>query len=186
MYVDSLKKAYAVSLPVPLGNLPHKLAFPCYDYMPTRFSDYYSESMPSKRILLVHGQRILRESLKTCLTYLGGWDVVAVSSPEQGLLYACHGKIDVVIFDISACGMNFFAFLKELRSELHNQQVPVVLTGEDVEYFDLDCFKNLGVAGILKVSGDPMALPNKIATMLGWPKPACVCLPNPQLNNDTH
>ncbi len=126
----------------------------------------------TKKILLINSEPHLQEILHTCLTQLGGWQVLSVSSPLDGLLQADQEQPDAIVFDLSTFGMNFFSFLKRLRAQPTTQTIPVILVGTDTKWFDYNLFQEFQVAGIIEYPADLSSLPQTMTFLLHWPDDA--------------
>jgi len=128
----------------------------------------YGVIMITKKVLLIHSEPTVQEVLQACLTNLGGWQVLSVRSPLAGLQVAAQEQPDAIVFDLSTCGMNFFTFLKRLRSCSETHQIPIVLITVESKWLSQSALRPLQIAGVIDYSINPAELPRQIATLLNW------------------
>ncbi len=122
----------------------------------------------TKTLLLINGDRNQREVLQEYLSYFGNWDVSTTPYPLAALASAAEHQPDVILFDLSTCGMTFFSFLKHLRSQPETQNVPVILMAAGIQWFNADIIKDLEIAGVINYDRLLIDLPQQIATLLNW------------------
>lgn len=122
----------------------------------------------TKMIVLIHSEPRMREVLKDCLVHLGGWQVLGVDSPLQGLEKAFYLQPDAIVFDISTFGMNFFTFLKRLREQPDTQLIPVVLIASGAKWFSLQNIQEFQSVWVIDDLFDPTRIPKQIAKFLDW------------------
>jgi CheY-like chemotaxis protein len=105
--------------------------------------------------------------LDICLSYVG-WHVLIAGSPLEGLAYAVQDPPDVILFDLSTSGMNFFAFLKRLRKNPLTDSIPIVLIGNETDWLQSLPLKDLNVAGLLDYPTDLNQFHSQILVLLNW------------------
>jgi CheY-like chemotaxis protein len=121
----------------------------------------------SKTLLLIHPDPYIRDMLDICLSYVG-WHVLIAGSPLEGLAYAVQDQPDVILFDLSTSGMNFFAFLKRLRKNPLTECIPIVLIGNETDWLQSLPLKDLNVAGLLDYPTDLNQFHSQILELLHW------------------
>jgi len=124
--------------------------------------------MPTKRILVIDDERAICEVVKLCLSDLGGWDVLTVHSPLEGLRRAALDRPDAIVLDISMPEMDGFTFLERLRKNPDTQALPVVLLSAKARWLDPQLLRQYQIAGALAKPFDPIQLSAQIAAFLGW------------------
>lgn len=124
--------------------------------------------MSTKQVLLIDDEAYVREVVQACLQDLGGWDVLAVASAQDGLDKALNMQPDAIVLDISIPGMDGFAFLQQLRANCLTQHIPVVLLSAKAGWFTPQQLQSLGVAGAIAKPFNPVSLTHDIAKALGW------------------
>lgn len=122
----------------------------------------------TKRVLLIDDEADVREVVQACLQDVGGWDVLAVASPQEGLDKAVAIQPDAIILDISMPAMNGFAFLQRLRANSITQHIPVVFLTAKARWFTPQQLQAFDVAGAIAKPFNPLSLTDEIAKTLGW------------------
>jgi CheY-like chemotaxis protein len=122
----------------------------------------------TKTILLINSELNVQEVLQAYLAHFGGWQILKASSPLYGLASAAQAQPDAILFDLSTFGMNFFSFLKRLRSRPETENIPVVFLVTGVHYLDYDMLKNFQIAGIIDYFIDPASIAQQVAKLLAW------------------
>jgi CheY-like chemotaxis protein len=125
-------------------------------------------TMLTKKILLINNEPNVREVVEACLSHLGGWQVLGANSPLDGLQCAVQDQPDAILFDLSTFGMNFYTFLKKLRSDPTTQTIPVVLVAPGTKWLNVEPFQQFQVAGVIEYSPDPTKLYSQIVKLLNW------------------
>lgn len=127
--------------------------------------------MATKTILLIDDEIHVREIIQLCLKDLGGWDVLTVNSPIEGLLMAARSIPDAIVLDSSIAGMDSFFFLEDLRSNPVTESIPVVLLSGKARWLNSQILRYYRVAGAIAKPFDPITLCSEIAKLLDWDFP---------------
>lgn len=125
--------------------------------------------MPETRhILLIDDDDGIREVARTSLELVGGYQVSAAASGEEGLDFAHAGQPDAILLDVMMPGLDGPATFALLQESAGTRHIPVILLTAKTQEADRRRFAGLGVAGILTKPFDPMALSGDIAEIMGW------------------
>lgn len=124
--------------------------------------------MSAKVVLLIDGEANMQEVVQACLKDLAGWKVISVASAREGIDKALAEQPDAIVLDIFASQVDGFVFLKALRANCTIQQIPVVLLIERIHCLSSQKIQQFKVAGIIAKPFNPVTLPHKITTILGW------------------
>lgn len=125
--------------------------------------------MSTKTILLINDDPSVQESIKESLNHVGGWQVLKANSPLKGLKFITQIKPDAILFDISTLGMDFFAFLTQLRAKTLSHDIPVMIMA-DAEWLHPDLLQEFAIAGVIDYSTAFTKFPQQIAQLLNWDK----------------
>lgn len=125
----------------------------------------------TKRILLINGDTNIQEIMQAYLTDFGGWQVRSTTSPLLALNSAAQDKPDAILFDLSTYGMNFFTFLKRLRSQVDTQTIPVILIADEITGFNSEILQELGVIGFINYYTSSANFSQQVANFLKWDEP---------------
>ena len=124
--------------------------------------------MTTKTILLIHHEANVREVVQVCLSHFGGWRVLSISSPTEGLQCAAQIQPDAIVLDLAASEVDDFMFLKKLRTQSVTQLTPVVLLANRTNWLNSKALQQLQVAGVVNYFTDPTSLAKEIARLLNW------------------
>lgn len=127
--------------------------------------------MTTKTILLIHSEPNLQELIQACLCDLGGWHVLTALSLAEGLKEAIDHTPDAIVLGFPTNDINGLRALKQLRAQLPNQLIPIVLLASSDKWANsqfLELMQQYQVAGVIPHSFDLIMLPVKIANLLGW------------------
>ncbi len=124
--------------------------------------------MTTKRILVIDDEDDIREVAQLSLEMVGGWEVVAASSGEDGLALALKEHPDAILLDVMMPDMDGPTTFKHLKANPDTQKIPVILLTAKVLSAEQNRFSDLGVTGIIAKPFDPMSLANQVAHALGW------------------
>ena len=129
--------------------------------------------MALRLILLIEHDEEIREVLRVCLRYLAGWDVVALSSPQESPEAVTHERPDAILLDAFLPRMNGLGFIqkfliRKLKSHALTQSVPILLITDKASWFTAEQLHSLGIQGAIAKPFDPTTLPSQIAQILGW------------------
>jgi len=125
--------------------------------------------MSRKDVLLVDDDASIREVIQMTLEVVGGWTVRLASSGPEAVQQLRERAPDAILLDLMMPGMDGPATLTRLRSVASDQNVPVILLSAKVQQRrDDQQLTGLGVAGVIAKPFDPITLPDRISTILGW------------------
>lgn len=124
--------------------------------------------MSTKRILVIDDEKNLCTVIKTCLEYLGGWQVLTSSEGSDGLLLASTELPDAILLDIVMPNMNGLTVLSALQSHPRTGTIPVILVTAKVQIQDLKQYAQLNIAGVITKPFDPLKVVVQVAEVLGW------------------
>jgi DNA-binding response OmpR family regulator len=125
-------------------------------------------SVNTKTVLLISSEQNLRDVLQACLSDLAGWQVLSADDILAGLRQAEITQPDAIVLVMSKFGRDGFMFLKQLRTNSLTQKIPIVLMISGAKWMDLELFEEYQVAGIIDYEIDPVILPFRVASLLGW------------------
>jgi CheY-like chemotaxis protein len=123
--------------------------------------------MPTKRLLVIDDEAHIREVIQTSLEIYADWEILPISSAQQGLIQAEREQPDAIILDVTMPVTDGFTFLQQLRTNPATQSIPVVLLTAE-PYWDNSLLTTLGVAAVLTKPFNPLTLANEITVALGW------------------
>lgn len=124
-------------------------------------------AMAQKLILLIDHEASVRTVLQVCLSRLGGWDVLSVSSLESGLATLGDRQPDAILLDSPALAGSALPFILKLRRDMA-KPVPILLITSRAKWFTPQQLKDMGVVGALLKPFNPVTLPAQISAMLNW------------------
>jgi CheY-like chemotaxis protein len=124
--------------------------------------------MSGKLILLIDHEVSVREVLQVCLSHIGDWDVLSVSSLQEGLEILLTNKPDAIVLDEPLLGMDNFSSVQEFRNHPLTTSIPIVLVTATARWFSSCQLKQLGIVGAIAKPFDPMTLPEQLAKLLSW------------------
>jgi CheY-like chemotaxis protein len=122
----------------------------------------------TKRILIIDDDAHIREVVRACLETLGGWDVLSAASAPEGLCKAKAERPDAILLDLMMPGMDGWTFLRKLRSEPRNREIPVVLLTAIAYSFERQQLRELGVLATIAKPFEPLSLTDQMARVLYW------------------
>lgn len=130
------------------------------------------ESPAVKPVLLViEDDDPIREVLTSCFEDIAGWQVIGVSSGQEGLSLVLSENPAAIILDVMMPEMDGITFLQHLKKLLKSPKIPVILITANVSGLELNQLRNLGVKGIIAKPFDPVLLAQQTAQLLGWNEP---------------
>ena len=121
-----------------------------------------------RRVLLIDDDDSIREVAVVALEVVGGWDVLAAGSGQDGLRLAALERPDAILLDVMMPGMDGPTTLSLLRQDPRTQEIPVIFLTAKLQAAEQRRWDDLEVAGVLAKPFDPMLLPTQIADLLGW------------------
>jgi two-component system, chemotaxis family, response regulator PixG len=120
----------------------------------------------AKRVLVIDDDRNIREVVSMCLHKLKGWDVLTVSSGQEGLDRICLNSPDAIVLDVMMPEMDGLAFLRKLRAN-NSTKIPVILLTANRYLPDKELLTELGVMEVISKPFLPIDLVRKIDLALG-------------------
>ena len=116
----------------------------------------------AKRVLVIDDDRNIREVVSMCLHKLKGWEVITVSSGQEGLSQVLTKSPDAIVLDVMMPEMDGLAFLRQLRSNTRNKSIPVILLTANRYLPDKDLLTELGVVETISKPFLPIDLVRQI------------------------
>ena len=116
----------------------------------------------NKQILVVDDDRNIREVVSMCLHKLKGWNIVAVSSGQEGLDRVLSKSPDAIVLDVMMPEMDGLAFLRQLRANPNHKSIPVILLTANRYLPDRDLLTKLGVVETISKPFLPIDLVRQI------------------------
>lgn len=125
--------------------------------------------MSGKDVLVVDDDASIREVIQVTLEVVGGWSVRVASSGMEAVEKVRERRPDAILLDLMMPGLDGPATLARLRSQGSDQNVPVILLSAKIQQRrDDQQLTGLGVAGVIGKPFDPVTLPDRICSILGW------------------
>lgn len=125
--------------------------------------------MTRRDVLLVDDDASIREVIQLTLEVVGGWNVQLAASGAEALQQVKDHQPDVILLDMMMPGMDGPTTLGKLREAATGGSVPVILLSAKLsQRRDDQQLAGLGVAGVIGKPFDPITLPDRISTILGW------------------
>jgi two-component system alkaline phosphatase synthesis response regulator PhoP len=126
--------------------------------------------MSKKTLLVIDDDDDIREIAQLTLELGASWRVLTASSGAGGVETAkgSAASLDAILLDVMMPGLDGPATLELLRKHDRTRDIPVVFLTAKTRPTERARLTALGVAGVLAKPFDPMALPEQIATLLGW------------------
>jgi CheY-like chemotaxis protein len=122
----------------------------------------------SQTVLIVDDEEDIRELARISLERVGGLQVIAASSGQQGLELALAEQPDAILLDAMMPGMDGPATLERLKADPDTAAIPVVFLTGSVQEVERDRFMALGALGLLAKPFDPMKLADELRACVGW------------------
>jgi CheY-like chemotaxis protein len=107
------------------------------------------DGMNTKRILLIDGEQAIQEIVRICLSTLGGWQVLTVSTVPEGLLVAQSEQPDLILLDLFLPRMSGITFLKERLTSAAIQSIPVVILSAGLYPLSSHDFNAFNITGAI-------------------------------------
>lgn len=121
-----------------------------------------------RRVLIIDDDEMIREVAEISLVAVGGWEVIAAGSGEEGLSKAIAEQPDAILLDVMMPGLDGPATLQRLKADPATSGIPVVFLTAKVQRAEQQQWTGLGVSGVLLKPFDPMVLASQVAELLGW------------------
>jgi two-component system, chemotaxis family, response regulator PixG len=116
----------------------------------------------AKRVLVIDDDRNIREVVSMCLHKLKGWEVLAVSSGQEGLDRVLTKSPDAIVLDVMMPEMDGLAFLRQLRANTNSKFIPVILLTANRYLPDKELLTELGVVEVISKPFLPIDLVRQI------------------------
>ncbi|WP_315792020.1 response regulator [Fischerella sp. JS2] len=130
--------------------------------------------MSGKLILLIDHEASVRTILQVCLSRLGGWNVLSVSSLSQGLEVLMLKEAlllkrpDVILLDMPMLATDGLGVMQEFRNHPLIQPIPIVLITAKASWFSDQQLKHMRIVGAIAKPFNPIKLPKQITDILNW------------------
>jgi CheY-like chemotaxis protein len=124
--------------------------------------------MSTKRILVIDDEKNLCTIIKTCLEYLGGWQVLTSTEASNALLLACSELPNAILLDMMMPNMSTLTVLAALQSHPLTQKIPVILLTAKAQMQDFKQYTQLNIAGVIAKPFAPLKLVMQVAEVLEW------------------
>lgn len=122
----------------------------------------------AKSILLIDYEASVREVLQVCLSEIGGWNVIAAASFEEGLALLLSEKLDAIIMDNVTANRNSTRFIQKLKANPLTQSIPILLISHKATWYSRQNLQEMSIEGAIAKPFDPVRLPVQISKLLGW------------------
>ena len=120
------------------------------------------------KLLVIDDEEDIRAVSRMSLERVGGWTVHTAESGELGLELAEQEQPDAILLDAMMPGMDGAATIERLQASDATSRIPVVFLTAKLQSADRERYLGLGAAGVISKPFDPMALPEEVASILGW------------------
>jgi CheY-like chemotaxis protein len=125
--------------------------------------------MPSRHVLLVDDDDMIREVAQLSLEAVGGWQTTTAASGREALTHVAAQRPDAILLDVMMPGMDGPSTVAALQADPDTQDIAVILLTAKVQAAERAGFAALpGVVGVITKPFDPMTLPEHVASILGW------------------
>jgi CheY-like chemotaxis protein len=122
----------------------------------------------AQKVLIIDDEEDIRELARISLERVGGLEVLAAASGQEGLELAASEQPDAIVLDAMMPGMDGPETLTKLKADSATEQIPVVFLTGSVQEVERDRFVSLGAVGLLPKPFDPMRLAADLRSCLGW------------------
>jgi CheY-like chemotaxis protein len=124
--------------------------------------------MTEKLILLIDPEDSVREVLKLCLCYLGGWNVLSAGSFQDGLEALSIEQPDAIVLGVSPSEIDDWAFIQYLKNNPLTCAIPILLLCTRASWFSSQQLQDMGVVGAIAKPFNSSTLAIQIAELLNW------------------
>ncbi len=121
-----------------------------------------------KRILVIDDEDGVREIIQISLMAVTAWEVVAVSSGQEGVEKALQGTFDAVLLDVMMPDLDGPTAFQQLRVNPVTQSIPVILLTAKAGIEDYQQLMALGVTGVITKPFAAQSLADQIREILHW------------------
>jgi two-component system OmpR family response regulator len=119
-----------------------------------------------QKVLIIDDEDDIRELARISLERVGGLNVVAASSGQEGLALAASERPDAILLDAMMPGMDGPQTLERLKADPATADIPVVFLTGSVQAVEKERFRSIGAVGILGKPFDPMRLADDLRACL--------------------
>ncbi|MBE9138760.1 response regulator [Nodosilinea sp. LEGE 07088] len=120
----------------------------------------------AKCILIIDDEPDIREIAKVSLQFTKQWKVLTASSGLEGIDIAVAQQPNLILLDLAMPEIDGLTTLKQLRSNLATQNIPVLLLTATAKIAQRTEYGELGAQGILLKPFDPGTLGDQIEAIL--------------------
>ena len=124
--------------------------------------------MPTRKVLVVDDDDVIREVAKVALEIVGGWHVYVAESGQQAQEMARAEGPDVILLDVMMPGMDGPRTAAALEADPGTRGIPVVFLTAKLSDPDTLNSSERNLAGVIAKPFDPMTLAAEISHLLGW------------------
>lgn len=120
-------------------------------------------------VLLIDDDDSIRKVANISLTRIGNWQVTLAASAKQAFELLSNCQPDVILLDVMMPGMDgpsAFRVLQEM-----GVPTPVIFMTAKVQKHEVQCYYDLGAAGVIMKPFDPITLPAEIKKIVGAARP---------------
>ncbi|MCK0116066.1 response regulator receiver domain-containing protein [Isoptericola sp. CG 20/1183] len=119
-------------------------------------------------VVVVDDDPSIREVAALSLSAVGGHDVRTAGDGADGVELARQVRPDVILLDVMMPTHDGPTVLARIRTIDVLRDVPVVFLTAKVGAQDIRKLDGLGAVGVITKPFDPLALPQRLADVLGW------------------
>ena len=123
---------------------------------------------PTRRVLVVDDDDLLREVAKAALELVGGWQVTTSQSGAEAHTRAVASPPDAILLDVMMPGLDGPATVAALAGHDATRDIPIIFLTAKRSGEDFSTWQDLGLAGVIAKPFDPMTLAHEMADLLGW------------------
>jgi CheY-like chemotaxis protein len=122
----------------------------------------------SQRILIIDNEPAIQEVVQICLETVAGWQVIAASSGQEGLVKAAAEQPDAILLDVMMPDMDGPTTFQKLQENTATRDIPVILLTAKVQASDRCRYTEMGMKAVVAKPFDPLKLAEQVAQALGW------------------
>ncbi|MGO1461429.1 MAG: response regulator [Marinobacter sp.] len=115
-----------------------------------------------KRILMIEDEPDIRTVAELALEAIGGFELTACESGQQGLEQIGECRPQLIILDVMMPGMDGPATLKAIRRLPDYATTPAIFMTAKVQTDEIQSYLAQGAAGVIPKPFDPLALADQI------------------------
>ena len=117
------------------------------------------------KILIIDDEDDIREIATLSLGDIGGMDVLAAESGEEGLELARSVQPDLIVLDMMMPQMDGPEVLSRLRDDDATRSIPVIFLTARASEADISRLTSMGSIGVITKPFDPMTLATRVAEL---------------------